>query len=756
MKKISTYKIIGNKRSASICGMVLIVLLLTFSANTVVGQNLITNGCFEAGGVGTGFQSNYSSGSFNTQSSVNVNTGATNSTADNATYANCVDHTTGTSAGNALVVQGANFNNSGSKVYEAKPTGGIPVTNGATYTFTYWIESLTAGNPANILVQFNGGAITPTLITGSATAPNTTCNWQQVTYSFVANSGTVQIWIFNTTSTQSGFALDDITLIKSLSVTALGANPICPEGTGTIAAAGSGGSDSLSIANSCGSNTPAYTYSDGGAYQSSATFSGLAAGTYTISIADGVGDTAHSAPVTINAAPANPLDAGSNETIDCSSSGVTLQATGGTGGYTWSPVIGLNNPNISNPTASYVDTSSITYIVSSSSPVPDVIVNGDFSAGNTGFSTDYAFIPNNSTFSQFAYSVTTAPSNFEPGTAPTWFSSCGDHTTGTGNMMVVDAASSAGKRVWSETVPVLPSSTYTFTYWIQSVSDTSASHSTQISPASMQTTINGTTASITGTNPAAAPSTIICGNWKQVTQTWSSGANTSATINLIDVNLAVIGNDFAIDDISFTTSATCPLTDSLVISYTCTLPVTLVNFTATEQTQGKVLLNWNTASEQNSSKFIVQRSTDDKNWVNIGAVDAQGTSNSDHQYTYTDNTPSDGTNYYRLQQVNLNGSYQYSFVREVSIISVANTIKIFPNPSTTGTVEVSFPASAAQQELQLINSIGQVLMKQTIEANTERINLNVSQLSQGVYVVRIIGNQQVSHTNLLILDGISN
>jgi hypothetical protein len=753
MKKIATSKMIGNKRSATICGSLFIALLLTFSATRVVGQNLITNGCFEVGGVGTGFQSNYSSGSFNTQSSVNVNTGATNSTADNATYANCVDHTTGTSAGNALVVQGANFSNTGSKVYEAKPTGGIAVTNGATYTFTYWIESLTAANPANILVQFNGGAITPTLVTGSATAPNTTCNWQQVSYSFVANSGNVQIWIFNTTSTQSGFALDDISLTQSLSATASGASSICPQGTGTITATASGGRDSLTVANSCGSITPAYTYSDGGPYQSSSTFSGLAPGTYTISIADGIGDTTQSTPVTISAPPASPLSVSNDTTVDCSSSGVMLQATGGTGGYTWTPVTGLNNPNISNPTASYLATSSTTYTVSSGSPVPDVIVNGNFSAGNTGFSTQYAYIPNNSTFSQFAYSVTTAPSNFEPGTAPTYFSSCGDHTTGTGNMMVVDAASSAGKIVWSETVSVLPSSTYTFTYWIQSVSDTSASHSTQNSPASLQTTINGTTASITGTNPSAAPSTIICGNWEQVTQTWSSGANTSAIINLTDLNLAAIGNDFAIDDISFTTSATCPLTDSLVVSYTCSLPIGLVNFTATREDKGKGLLNWNTASEQNSGEFIIQRSTDGRSWTNIGSVKAAGNSNTDRQYTYADDAPANGVNYYRLQEVDLNGSYQYSPIKEITITieNTANTIKIYPNPATTGIVEVAFPSVATQQKIQLINAIGQAVMQQSVEANIGIVNLDVSQLSPGMYVVRITNNQQVSYTNLLIL-----
>src|SRR6185437_11105229 len=100
-----------------------------------------------------------------------------------------------------------------------------------------------------------------------------------------------------------------------------------------------------------------------------------------------------------------------------------------------------------------------------------------------------------------------------------------------------------------------------------SVSGTSSGNATQISPASLQTSFNGSTAGITGTNPFSAPSSAACGNWTQVTETWSTGANTSVTIAITDVNTAAIGNDFALDDISFTTAATCAVTDTVRVFY---------------------------------------------------------------------------------------------------------------------------------------------------------------------------------------------
>jgi len=159
-----------------------------------------------------------------------------------------------------------------------------------------------------------------------------------------------------------------------------------------------------------------------------------------------------------------------------------------------------------------------------------LIVNGDFELGNTGFSTGYTFSPGN-LFPEGAYDVATNPQADN-----SLFSPCGDHTTGTGNMMIVNGAVQPNVIVWSETVTVLPNRTYDFSGWATSVFPTS--------PAHLQFLVNN------------APigelqlSSNTC-QWQPFTTSWFSGASTTATLSIIDLNTDSFGNDFALDDLSF-------------------------------------------------------------------------------------------------------------------------------------------------------------------------------------------------------------
>ena len=92
-----------------------------------------------------------------------------------------------------------------------------------------------------------------------------------------------------------------------------------------------------------------------------------------------------------------------------------------------------------------------------------LLVNGDFELGNTGFSTDYIYSPGDVT-PEGTYTVDTNPLANHP-----LFSPCGDHTTGTGNMMIVNGSVQPNRIVWSETVTVLPNRTYDFSGWATSV-----------------------------------------------------------------------------------------------------------------------------------------------------------------------------------------------------------------------------------------------------------------------------------------------
>ncbi|MES2431255.1 MAG: sugar-binding protein, partial [Bacteroidota bacterium] len=311
-------------------------------------------------------------------------------------------------------------------------------------------------------------------------------------------------------------------------------NPSCTGFTnGSIRATGTGG-------------TAPYTYSltgPGGPYTPNSTgyFTGLAAGSYVITVTDAVPNSVPSQTITLQSF-VNPLIV-TNDTSICLGASVQLSATGGANGYTWTPSTGLNFSNIANPIAT--PTSTTTYTVTSQS-LSNLIVNPDFESGNVGFTSEYAHYTTQTTARQ-TYSVRDNPNDHDQ-----FFTTCGDHTSGSGNMLVVDgsdATNGATYKFWEQTVPVNTGSTYTFSYWVQTVATGSA--------AQVVTKINGSTL---GT--ASAPATTTCGNWQQVTYTWVA-TGTTANIAFYDNNITGIGNDFAIDDISITTP--CPVSEAVTI-----------------------------------------------------------------------------------------------------------------------------------------------------------------------------------------------
>lgn len=196
--------------------------------------------------------------------------------------------------------------------------------------------------------------------------------------------------------------------------------------------------------------------------------------------------------------------------------------------FCWSPTTYLDDPNSPNPITS--TPRDITYYYNAQVLGNNLIVNGDFSAGNAGFTSEYAFIGTNTTEGE--YFVGTNPTTWNPN-----LSTCGDHTAGNGNMMLVNGSPVVDVNVWKQTVTVTPNTNYAFVTWIQALWPPN--------PAQLQFSINGQTVGdlITAIVPTCT--------WSQFYTTWNSGNNTTATIAIVNKNTAIQGNDFALDDISF-------------------------------------------------------------------------------------------------------------------------------------------------------------------------------------------------------------
>ena len=211
----------------------------------------------------------------------------------------------------------------------------------------------------------------------------------------------------------------------------------------------------------------------------------------------------------------------------CAGKSVLLTTSKGLN-FCWSPTTGLSDPTASSPVATPAVTTKYHYtaLITGS----NLVVNGDFSAGNTSFQSDYTYTTNG--FPAGMYGVGPSPAGWLPN-GP----ACVDHTSGTGNMLLVNGAQQADVRVWSQTIAVQPNTNYAFSAWLENI--------TTVNPASLQFTINGQRLG----NPLTANVNDCI--WDQFHTTWNSGATTTAVISIVNENTIFPGNDFALDDISF-------------------------------------------------------------------------------------------------------------------------------------------------------------------------------------------------------------
>lgn len=165
----------------------------------------------------------------------------------------------------------------------------------------------------------------------------------------------------------------------------------------------------------------------------------------------------------------------------------------------------------------------------------------------------------------------------------------------------------------------------------------------------------------------------------------------------------------------------------------CALPVKLVSFDADKMDDASVLLQWVTASEENSKEFTIERSEDAKNWRAIRTVSAARSSSATLRYKSTDNDPSSGVNYYRLKMTDQDETFAYSRIRSIDL-GAEPSVTVYPNPASTS---LSIRATGMNQveRVEIINATGSSVYKSTGVPNAE---INVKSFAPGIYLVRLI------------------
>ena len=207
-------------------------------------------------------------------------------------------------------------------------------------------------------------------------------------------------------------------------------------------------------------------------------------------------------------------------------------------------------------------------------------------------------------------------------------------------------------------------------------------------------------------------------------------ASASTAVNTIGASCTIIPN---------TGSLPQPGDDDFSAIYTHTtttaMPVSLVSFTAQAESDRTVLLKWTTSWEQANKGYVIERSKDLKSFESVGEVtDVAGTSNSLSSYKFVDRNPYRGTSYYRLRQIDLDGSVH---TYDAAAVIIDGKYGVYPNPvvNQSFTLDLDEPTTAV---LRLYNTTGSELgvIKSEVAESSVKLTPFTKPVS-GVYILTV-------------------
>jgi hypothetical protein len=236
--------------------------------------------------------------------------------------------------------------------------------------------------------------------------------------------------------------------------------------------------------------------------------------------------------------------------------------------------------------------------------------------------------------------------------------------------------------------------------------------------------------------------------------------NSPSTVTL---NVTTTSGTDGVRTITITNPDGQVISNSSLFTYNSLLPVELVSFKGQIVKHNQIKLSWSTATEINSNKFEIERSSVNSDWKVVGSIYAAGNSNSTKQYSYTDKFNFEqGLYSYRLKEYDNDGMYKYFNAIQVNYNQLPDQFGLaqnYPNPfNPSTTINYSLPYSS-KVKLNVYNAIGEnvaELFNGVQEAGYHNVNFNASLLPSGVYFYSIQtnsvdGTQNFSNTKKMML-----
>lgn len=196
------------------------------------------------------------------------------------------------------------------------------------------------------------------------------------------------------------------------------------------------------------------------------------------------------------------------------------------------------------------------------------------------------------------------------------------------------------------------------------------------------------------------------------------------------------GQEFSQPPHTFSYTLRCPVAP---------LPVGMLSFKGAYADK-KVNLKWITLSELNNDYFVIQKSTDGVHFNDIGKVKGSGTSNTRNSYSFIDNDPVNGTNYYRLKQFDTDGKNALtSIVAVAAIVDLNKILAIYPNPVKNNAEVILSSYRDNDITIYVYDIMGKIVQSfpYTLIKGQNNLNLDLSKLSSGIYSLTAISGNEV-------------
>lgn len=188
---------------------------------------------------------------------------------------------------------------------------------------------------------------------------------------------------------------------------------------------------------------------------------------------------------------------------------------------------------------------------------------------------------------------------------------------------------------------------------------------------------------------------------------------------------------------------TTPFDQGVVTLNSGTLPVEWISFTAEEINHQEVKLEWVTGAELNNDRFEIEKQLKHGEFQKIGEVASPGNSTNPRIYQHFDNTPMTSTVYYRIKQVDFDGTFEYSTTVEVNFDFNGNdAYAVYPTPADKEITIEALNDTQQAHEYSVLDLQGKEIMSGELEGGVSFVKVDITNLAEGNYFIKIISPEE--------------